>query len=527
MKRALLLVLVAVMFPASGYSLTALTEQDVKDMRAANEQKIKERQDALKMKIDAEQANLARTLNTTVIADEKEVTAQEPATTKDLLTDMSSAIPGAKLQWPIDAVVPGTPVKRFDAWSLKKEDLVVLPPVETDVYVAKAPPLRFFILPFSITNSTGQELILYPRVWLKNDMGRLSQEVGGFIVQEQVKVSILQDIRSTQEFIATVKGSGAGVESVTTFAPGATRWGVSIFPPLDPEMNEMTVIVEGLSNSYNFTRMFRPVLCLDYTRYGDEFDKHTDEFIFVGKEWRRQWMWWEETRVGKPEKLDLTGPAGESKHAVWVFDLFLKNSFSTDRAISLTKVAVVLGITDAAGTTGKPVKVLDGVPITVRLADDGDSTVFKADAFKAASRAVEGKRFLNGNLEKEREISIPIAFEEVDVDWDDVYKQVLEAITPSGAAVYEAVFVKAVEKGQVQKLTEAMEKGLDDETKARIRKEVLEQIPAAMQTAFESKRFTIELTADTELATGTYRIVRDFIRRTEIDKDKLIKNWGH
>jgi len=525
MKRALLLVLIAVIFPATGFSLTAKTEQDLADWKARHEQEAKDKKEALDMKLSADQANLTRTLSTTVIADEKEVTAKEPGSGQDLLSDMSSAIPGEKLFW--HGEVPGTPVRRFDAWSLKKEDFVVLPPIETDVYVAKSTPLRYFILPYSITNSTGQELILYPRVWLKNDKGRLSQEVGGFIVQEQVNVSLLQNVKSTQEFIATVKETGAGIESVGAFAPGTTRWGVAIFPPLDPEMDEMTVIVEGLSNSYNFTRMFRPALCLDYTRYGDEFDKYADAFIFVGKEWRRQWMWWAETRMGKPEKLDLTGPAGESKHAIWVFDLFLKNSFGTDRTIALSKVAVVLGLTDVAGTAGKPIKVLDGIPITVRLADDGDSTVFKADAFKAASRAVEGKRFLNGNLEKEREISIPIAFEEVDVDWDDVYKQVLEAITPSGAAVYEAVFIKAAEKGQVEKLTTALKKGLDDEIKARIRKEVLEQIPAAMQDAFDSKRFTIELTGDTELAIGTYRIVRDFIRRTEIDKDKLIKNWGH
>jgi len=235
-------------------------------------------------------------------------------------------------------------------------------------------------------------------------------------------------------------------------------------------------------------------------------------------------MWWEETRMGRPERIEITGPAGEATHALWVFDLFQKNSSGEDRSLAVSEVAVVLGLKGPLGAT-RPIKVVDDIEVTVRLVDDGNSTVYKAAAFRAASRAARPTRFPDGTLEKDREITVPVVFEEEDVDWEDVYRQVAEAITPSSSALYQAVFAGAARREDVLKLREARETPLPDTLKTQIRKEVLEQIPGALQEAFENRRFTLELKGRSDIAIGNYRVTRDFTRRTVIDSS-LIKKWG-
>jgi len=316
--------------------------------------------------------------------------------------------------------------------------------------------------------------------------------------------------------------------------PGETRWGVAIFPPVDPEMDHMTVVIEGLSNANNFMLMHRPVLCLDYTRLGDEFYTMQDKFEFVSKYWHYQWMWWEETRMGIPERIVVNGPSGNGEFPVWVFDLTIRNSRGEDRNLVIKRIAVVLG---QDGSTDTPIKVFDNIPVVVRIFDDGDSSIYKYEAFKQGSRNVTAVRFLNGSepIQKDREFTIPVAIEEgaPDIDWDDVYAQVLRAITPSSSALYEAIFIGAtnpntsgsVSENDMIKLRQAMQEGLTQEMKDRIKKEVLDQIKPAMQQAFDSRRFTLEITGESGLSIGTFRIVRDFIRRTPIDKN-LIKSWS-
>ncbi|MBN1807684.1 MAG: hypothetical protein JW909_01350 [Planctomycetes bacterium] len=525
MKRALLLLLVSSLTAPAAFSLTAKTTEQIKKEHTDREEKGQRDLENLQRKLNSEKDRLWETRSVPIIADEKEIDVQEPATAEDLLNNLASTIPGSELFW--SGTVPGEPVKKFSGWYLRKEDFSVLIPVETELYLAGNAARRFFVLPYSITNSTDQTLTLYPRIWIRTDKGRTSQEVGGFLVRDQVAASILENVHSTQEFVGQFGTKEPNVEKVGLLNPGETRWGVAIFPPLDPEMDQMTVVVEGISNAYNFMLMHRPVLCLDYTRLGDEFHPQLDRFEFNKKYWHSQWMWWQETRMGRPSRFEITGPAGESQHAIWVYDLHLKNSRGTDRPLTITEIATVLGIADPEGKT-RPIKVLDDIDITVRLTDDGDSTIYKVDAFQAASRPIQPARFPGKDnvLKEGREITIAVAFEEDDVDWEDVFAQVAEAVTPPASAVYESVFLNVQEPGDSLVLKEALKRGLSEDVKKRVREEVLKQIPDAMQEAFDSRRFTIELIGSSGLAIGKYRVVRDFIRRSTIDSS-LIKKWNN
>jgi Spy/CpxP family protein refolding chaperone len=423
---------------------------------------------------------------------------------------------------------------RHDIWSLKPQDFRFWRPtrvmiekplaarnaVEKKEFVSQLPAIQFrdvfLAIPFALTNSLDKDVKMGPHFWLVSENLRFTEETAGFIAKEDVERSMFSELKPTFDLVSYVKENADGAtEPVQILGSGETRYGVAIFPLPDPELDLLTLVIDGLNNTYRFDRKQKRVLAIDFEHKGDEFYAQKQSFKFMKKEWRWMWMWYEEMQVSAPERFEFETPSGlrDKPKVHWAYQVTLTNSTGEKQYLKVRQW----------NTTVK-VRAM-GVEIEVALLDDGKSTIHKARVMEEMAQQFTGDRFFAGTLDAEQTKVFPVIFDVEDVDWDSVYEQVEAKLTGDISIGYGVEPLKpGVESFMPDrdKLGKVKQFKLDDEQKKQIRDEVTEAIGPALQREQERRMISADVSAESGIASGTYRIVRSYFRKGVIES-----NWIH
>jgi hypothetical protein len=432
-----------------------------------------------------------------------------------------------------------------DIWSLKPEDFRIWQPVRVMVEKplgAREPTEErhfikgtektvfrdvFWALPFALTNSTDRELLLGPRMWVVTEDLRFSPEIAGFIAQEDVENSVFRELNSSFDLIGYVKEhADRPKESVQAVAPGETRYGVGVFQLPDIEADRLTLVVEGLNNTYRFDRRQKRVLTIEFEHKGDEFYPHVEPTKYQGKDWTWMWMWYEDVHVAPPERFPIETASGlrEKPKVLWAFQATLRNSTGEPQKIAVREFNTVVRLIK--------VPILGVKDVEVEIVDDGKSTVHKKKVMEEMAQEFQGDRFFKGTLAPEEPKVFPVIFDLDDVNWEKVYEQVERGLIwddETGRGISIGYGEDPLKPGlesfipDPEKLKKVRVIKLTDEQKAQVREEVTAALPATLQEERDDKRLMADVSAVAGIASGTFRIVRSYFQRGAIETEWIHK----
>jgi len=434
-------------------------------------------------------------------------------------------------------------IEKHEIWSLQPEDFRFWRPsrisverpigtraayeVEDLVPGTKRTVFRdtFLVMPFAITNSVDRDLLVCPSMWIVSENLRFTQELGGFIAKQDVENSMFRDMLSTADLVGyDAEPSTTELKPVQAFRAGETRYGVAVFPTPDLELDRMTVVVEGLNNTYRFDRRQKRVLAVEFEHAGDEFYPFRESVQFVGKDWKWLWMWYEELQVSAPEKFEFTSPTEERQKKLWAYQVTLTNNSREPQKLEIREFNTVVEM-----------RVM-GVRVEVEFADNGESTIHKAKVMEEMAQPFKGDRFFNGTLEPDEIKVFPVIFDEHDIAWDKVYAQVRSGLMWDDEAqrgLSIGYGEEPLEPGLASFIPyeERMQRVLDlmksvritPEKQEAIRNEVLQGLEEAFEVDRRAMRLTANVTAIAGVGSGTFRIRRSFRRPGVIEPDWLHK----
>ena len=402
-----------------------------------------------------------------------------------------------------------------ETWSLRKEDFREDRPVAVQLSLAGLDDELRFVLPYCITNSTRAHRIIAPKMWLATADRVLAPEIGGFIVQQDVEATLYRKVETTFDLIGYVKkGLDGKVETVGAFEAGETRWGVAIFPRLDPLASRFAIVVEGLGNTYDYDQKLERVLALYYSRPGDEFSRGEDPITFEGKRWSHRWMWYAEIECDEMQQFRIESPTGERTYAYWSYDYTISNS---------TRIPMMLDM--KSFNTVVTIEIM-GHKFDVDLVDDGWSTVGKAEVLRRKGKKFVARRLFGGRLDAGDEYRNSVVFDERDVNFDKLFADIEDRLTPSFARHYgedgELVSL-LIEPGKLVR----EKRKLSEKEKEDLRVEVFEKVADVLEQEREKKRIRAEVTASYRIASvdpetdqllhdmGVVRIPDDFVFATK------------
>jgi len=383
----------------------------------------------------------------------------------------------------------------------------------------------FLVMPFALTNTTDEDLLICPQMWIVSENMRFTQELGGFIAQQDVENSMYRDMLSTADFVGyDADPSPENVKPVQAFRAGETHHGVAVFPTPDLQLDRMTLVVEGLNNTYRFDRRQKRVLAVEFEHAGDEFYPFRESVQFLGKEWKWLWMWYEELQVAPIEKYEFPTPTEARQKTMWAYQVTLTNNSREEQSLEIKEFNTIV-----------ETRVM-GVRVDVEFVDTGDSTIYKAKVMEEMAQPFKGDRFFKGVLEPEEIKVFPVIFDEEDIVWEKVYEQVRAGL------IWDEEKQKGLSIGYGQ---EPLEPGLDSfipykeklkgvldrmqnvrltpEKKESIRKEVMEGLAEAFDAERRALRLTANVTAVSGIASGTFRIRRSYRKPGVIEPDWLHK----
>ncbi len=373
-------------------------------------------------------------------------------------------------------------------WSLRKEDFREDRPLEVQLGLAGLDDELRFVLPYSITNSTGAPRIIGPNLWLATAERKLEPEIGGFVVQQDVQATLYRKVETTFDLIGYVEKKADGTkEMVGAFEAGETKWGVAIFPRLDPMANRFAVVVEGLGNAYDYDQKLERVLAVYYSRPGDEFARQEDPILFQGKKWVHRWMWYSEIECDEVRQFRIEGPTGERTHAYWSYDYSVCNS---------TRVPLMLNM--RSFNTVVTVEIMDH-KFDVEFVDDGSSTIGKAEVLRRKGKRFAANRLYRGRIDPGDTRRGTVIFDDQDIDFDKLFGDIEDRLTPSFARHYG-------EDGELASLTIEKSKlvrekrKLSPKEKAALREEIFEKVAEALEQEREKERIRARVTASYRLA---------------------------
>ncbi len=338
----------------------------------------------------------------------------------------------------------------------------------------------FFAIPFALTNSTDGPLRIGPRMWLVSENMRFTPEIAGLIAQEDVERSMFRELDSSWDIIGYVKKHPDGsTELVGTIQPGETRYGVGIFPLPDPEFDELTLIVDGLNNTYRFDRRQKRVLAIRFRRPGDEFYPTHEPLEYVGKEWVWLWMWYEDLEVAPIEPFTFETPSGvrEEPKALWAYQVTLTNRTDRPQDVRIREFNTVVKMRVLREQVGGDIEV------DVELVDDGKSTIHKARVMEEMAQEFSGDRFDLGALDPEQAKVFLVIFDKDDVNWKSIYEQVEAGLTGDISIGYgEEPLKPGLQSFLVDPATLAKVKRvvLTEEQKAQVRSEITSRVEDAI-----------------------------------------------
>jgi len=463
-------------------------------------------------------------------------------------------VPAGRIVSPFVAVAEEYPsshrdgIIKHEPWSLRREDLRVWKPsrVKSERPLGALAPYVvrdmvrqtdrsvfrdvFLAIPFALTNSTDRELLLGPTMTLVSENLRFTPEVGGFIAQQDIQRTMFRDVSSLADLTGYVKSlPDGGMEAAQVIQAGETRYGVGIFPLPDRELDDMKLIVDGLNTTYRFDRRQKRVLMVDFRHPGDEYYPYREPIEFVGKEWEWMWMWYEEFKVSALDKFEIPTPTGARTKTLWSYQVTLTNSTREPQKLTIrdfnTVVPMALSVPHGVGDVT--------IDIEVGFADDGKSTIDKAKVMEELALPFQGDRFFSGDLEPEEVKVFPVIFDQEDVLWERVVEQVERGLIDCEQGFALGYAEEPLKKGMDSwlpdeadlkaLLSKAEKVRLNEERKAEIKKRVNAGLAEAV--ARQRKRFTLtaDVTAECDLASGTYRVIRSYFRRGVVEPDWIHK----
>ena len=369
---------------------------------------------------------------------------------------------------------------------------------------------------------------LSPRFTMVTDGGVFTSEMSGFLVHEAVELSTFSDRAWSKDLIAFERDEAP--QQVGFFEPGETKLGVAIFPRFDPGTNQVRILIEGLTNEYNFKTDMRKALILEFVRPGNIYypgqkqlafkrrlgeklmDPKTnyvpdrDDDAHHGFDWT--WLWtWESAAefTQKPQATEMDSPLGADKQRFWTYTLRVPNRTGLDQTLGVEKVVTVIKM-DLLGVKD----------IEVPFVDDGKMNVYKAAFFEQQGMTVQGERFPKGlRLEKAlpegeaeeapegaegESAEFTVCFRETDYDLEAVLRNLhrardLELATKRNAkgARDKEIFLGVNQMGA--------------EDVAKLEAELKEKIPAALAAQLQ-KEVVAEVSAKSGLASGTRLVKR-------------------
>ncbi len=453
--------------------------------------------------------------------------------------------------------VPEIPSKRFRIWSLVAEHFKFDLPAEVFVSRIVGPKKLigkdkvFLVLPFTLTNSlinvdvrdpdgkligsstvnTAEELAqakaqvekdgnsltsapasaqISLRFMMVTNKGVFTPETSGFLAHEAVEFSTFKRRAWTKELVSFVRESKA----VGELKPGETRAGVVVFPRFDPETTEVRILVDGLTNDYDFKRDLRKAMVLEFVRPGNiyypgqvklKFKRNIggklmdpksayvpdrDGAAHHGFDWVWLWTWDVAATVEKPKlSEDIASPVGKDKFNFWTYKVKIPNRTDKEQQLSIEMVKTIVKV--KINVAGKEREV------EVPLVDDGKMNVYKASFFGDEGISIKSDRFpKDKKVEpgKDGGIEFTVAFRERDVDFETVIRNIHNQLD----------LEVAVQRNKDGKRTEKVYKGPRHLSVAEV-KEVQKQLKANLPAALKeqlAKGVKAEITAKSGLSSG-------------------------
>jgi hypothetical protein len=355
-------------------------------------------------------------------------------------------------------------------------------------------------------------------MWLVSENMRISPEIGGFIVKQDVERSMFRELDSTADIIGWLRRDPDGTTEAggTTLEAGETRYGVGVFTPPDPEFDELMLVIDGLNNTYRFDRRQKRVLTVKFSRPGDEYYPTHEPLEYKGKEWKWLWMWYQELEVAPLEPFTFETPSGvrDEPKALWAYQVTLTNHTAQPQQVRIREFNTVV-----------KARAL-GVDVEVELVDDGRSTIHKARVMEEMAQEFSGDRFALGTLDPEQAKVFLVIFDKDDIGWEKIYEQVETGLTGDISLGYGEEPLKPGLRSflvEPEKLAKCKQVVLTDAQKAQIKEEVTSTIDDAIAAEQDRRALTAHVTAEAGLASGTYRIVRSYFRKGVIDPEWVKK----
>jgi hypothetical protein len=292
---------------------------------------------------------------------------------------------------------------------------------------------------------------------------------------------------------------------------------VGIFPLPDPEFDELTLVVDGLNNTYRFDRRQKRALTMKFRKPGDEFYPTHEPLEYVGKEWTWIWMWYEDLQVAPVEPFTFETPSGvrETPKSLWAYQVTLTNHTDEVQEVRIREFNTVV-----------KARAL-GVDVEVELVDDGKSTIHKSRVREEMAQEFSGDRFDLGALDPEQVKVFLVILDKDDIDWEKVYRQVEAGLTGDISIGYgEEPLKPGLQSFLVDpaKLVKVKRVVLTDEQKEQVKREINSAIEDAIAAQQERRMVTANVTAQAGLASGTFRIMRSYFRKGIIESS-WIKRW--
>ena len=481
-------------------------------------------------------------------------------------------------------------------WSINASDFKIDPPQYITIDEVSGRTKTYFAISFQVTNTTAQRRRMAPTFTAVTSKGVFNTAISAFLPERMLANSMYRPVGGSElladkdmlgqrimpleslvalgtELLDPETGATKADTSGATFEAGQTRTGVALWTNFSNEFTELKIVVGGLTNAHHYSARLVPasvdsakpelpkvasdaecmrrVLVLTFERNGDEFDIHRKVLQYKDKRFVYAWMWDQDITVPLPTDAKdpqlkvqtIKTPAGADK-LMWTFPFIVKNSTRYTQTFAINGIDYVCPMdVDAGGTK---------VHVDVKVHDDGNSTVYKAQLLKAAQQESPRDRF-DANTAPEYEevrsvrrkftfepgkgIEAPrwAAFDIDNIDWTDARVQA-EAILTAGFDK------KAAAKETWEKVAQAIapdnkdlaaknpgilydpRRRLTDDEFAKFQEAVKAGIAGALEAAKSKKTVVAYFDCTSGLSTGAYRVSRSY-RLPGVVDDAWLKAW--
>ena len=518
----------------------------------------------------AQRAKVSELGSASVTIDEETKKVDEPAT-------MEAAL-GKKepIRDPYEVSPDDFTIIDHDRWSINISDFHIDTPQYIVTQTTQGSRQKWFGFSFTAVNSTPKNRRISPQFVASTNKGVFNVATGGFGPERVIADSLnrplvysetladknlldqnitpLEPTNSLASYTLDPVKGGRQLSPLATFAPGQTRWGAALWSNFSDEFTELKIAVHGLSNAHRYDEKLRRVLLLTYERIDDEFNVQRSELKLKDRRWEYLWMWDQDINVPIPADAKdpqikvqtLKTPAGADKLA-WAFPFIVKNSTRNTQPFAINSVSFVCPVdVDVGGQK---------ITVEVKVTDDGRSTIYKSQLLKALGKESPKDRYeLNkdkenteGSRTQVQRHSITIesgraldelyaAFDESDIDWDNVKMQVESALTEKfdKKAAAKANWENVVKSAPADKQADLLKRDpgflydprrmlTDDETKA-VQDQIKKGLAGALDAAKVKKTVVAYFDVISGLSTGTYRISRSY-RQPGIVDESWLKAW--